>query len=200
MRWATCQPSRHSPVIVRMRRQEIQFLQWWFLVYHVDRWAEHEDPIFDGLYKQSSIRKARLELQRPTRTSNNFKASIDADVEQARLKIGSASSRLITRNGNMDLAVQVYNATKLKYEQGLAVTRRYTPYKRNSKWRNRIITALCGDAIGPHRLPESKPVNFNRNFDKSILYADERYCRLASCSLWCWRPANQSGKDSHRKG
>jgi outer membrane protein TolC len=76
-------------------------------------------PIFDGLYKQSSIRKARLELQKTNQNIEQLKASIDADVEQARLKIGSALITVDNQKRNMDLAVQVYNATKLKYEQGL---------------------------------------------------------------------------------
>ena len=76
-------------------------------------------PIFDGLYKQSSIRKARLELQKTNQNIEQLKAFIDADVEQARLKIGSALITVDNQKRNMDLAVQVYNATKLKYEQGL---------------------------------------------------------------------------------
>ena len=40
-------------------------------------------------------------------------------MEQARLKIGSALITVDNQKRNMDLAVQVYNATKLKYEQGL---------------------------------------------------------------------------------
>lgn len=76
-------------------------------------------PIFDGLYKQAHIRQARLELQKTNQNIEQLKASIDADVEQSRLKIASALVTVDNQKRNMDLAVQVYNTTKLKYEQGL---------------------------------------------------------------------------------
>ena len=56
------------------------------------------------------------------KTQNNIQqleASIENDVTVARLKITSALATVDNQKKNMELAEQVYNTTKLKYEQGL---------------------------------------------------------------------------------
>ena len=76
-------------------------------------------PLFDGFYKQAHIRQARLELQKTNQNMEQLKASIDSDVETAKLKIAAALVTVDNQKRNMDLAESVYNSTKLKYEQGL---------------------------------------------------------------------------------
>ncbi len=76
-------------------------------------------PLFDGFAKQARISKARLELQKTQNNMQQLEASIDNDVTVARLKINSALATVDNQKKNMELAEQVYNTTKLKYEQGL---------------------------------------------------------------------------------
>ncbi len=76
-------------------------------------------PIFDGFAKQARIAKAKLDLQKTQNNMQQLEASIDNDVTVARLKITSALATVDNQKKNMELAEQVYNTTKLKYEQGL---------------------------------------------------------------------------------
>lgn len=77
-------------------------------------------PIFDGFLKASNVRKAELELQKTNNQLENLKLSIDNDVVQARNRFKAAITTLDYQQKNMQLAEQVYNQTKKKYESGLA--------------------------------------------------------------------------------
>ena len=76
-------------------------------------------PIFDGFAKAARVSKARLELEKATNNLEQLKSSIDNDVVQATLKITSALATMDNQRRNMQLAEQVFNTTKKKYEQGL---------------------------------------------------------------------------------
>ncbi len=76
-------------------------------------------PIFDGGARNARIEKARLELQKTSNNIEQLKLSIDNDVAQAKLKMKNALATMESQKRNIQLAEQVYNTTKLKYEQGL---------------------------------------------------------------------------------
>lgn len=76
-------------------------------------------PIFDGFAKAARVSKARLELQQTNNNIEQLEASIDNDVEQANLSLTSSLITMDSQKKNMELAEQVYNTTKIKYEQGL---------------------------------------------------------------------------------
>lgn len=77
-------------------------------------------PIFDGFSRAANVRKAELELQKTNNQLENLKLSIDNDVVQARNRFKAAITTLDYQQKNMQLAEQVYNQTKKKYESGLA--------------------------------------------------------------------------------
>lgn len=76
-------------------------------------------PIFDGGAKNARIAQARYNVLKTENSLDNLKESIDNDVTQARINMKSAMLTLDNQKRNIDLAQQVYNSTKLKYEQGL---------------------------------------------------------------------------------
>ena len=76
-------------------------------------------PIFDGFAKAARVSKAKLELQKTSNNLEQLQATIDNDVEQARLSFTSSLLTIDNQKKNMELAEKVYNTTKLKYEQGL---------------------------------------------------------------------------------
>ncbi|MEJ7627392.1 MAG: TolC family protein [Ferruginibacter sp.] len=76
-------------------------------------------PIFDGFAKAARVSKAKLELEKTNNNIEQLKSSIDNDVEQSLIKITSSLLTMDNQKQNMILAEQVYNTTKLKYEQGL---------------------------------------------------------------------------------
>ena len=76
-------------------------------------------PIFDGGERQANINSARLNLQKLNNSVDQLKQSIDNDVAQARINMKSAILTMDAQKKNIELAQQVYNSTKLKYEQGV---------------------------------------------------------------------------------
>lgn len=76
-------------------------------------------PIFDGFSKDAKIKKAKLELQKTNNNLENLKQGIDMEVQQSRWKLKSSVLTIDAQRKNMELAEQVYNQTKKKYEQGL---------------------------------------------------------------------------------
>ena len=76
-------------------------------------------PIFDGGERNANIAYAKLNLQKMNNNVDQLKESIDNDVAQARINMKSAILTMDAQKKNIDLAQQVYNSTKLKYEQGV---------------------------------------------------------------------------------
>lgn len=75
-------------------------------------------PIFDGFAKDSRIKKSKMELTQTNNQIDNLQLSIDNEVAQARINFRSAISTMSYQKKNMDLAENVYNQTKKKYEIG----------------------------------------------------------------------------------
>jgi outer membrane protein TolC len=76
-------------------------------------------PIFDGGERNANIASAKLNLMKMNNNMDQLKASIENDVTQSRINMKSAILTMDTQKKNIELAQQVYNSTKLKYEQGL---------------------------------------------------------------------------------
>lgn len=76
-------------------------------------------PIFSGFSKNSQIESARITLRQTQNSLHQLKSSITNDINQSRLNMKTALYNMDTQEKNIQLADQVYNATKLKYEQGV---------------------------------------------------------------------------------
>jgi outer membrane protein len=76
-------------------------------------------PLFDGGERNANIATAKLNLMKLDNNVGQLKESIDNDVAQARINMKSALLTMDVQKKNIELAQQVYNSTKLKYEQGL---------------------------------------------------------------------------------
>lgn len=75
-------------------------------------------PIFDGFAKEANLQKAKIELQQTENQVTNLKLSIDNEVAVATNNYHNAINTLDVQKKNMDLAEQIYNQTKKKYEMG----------------------------------------------------------------------------------
>lgn len=75
-------------------------------------------PIFDGFEKAANVQKAKLQLQQTQNQLDYLKISIDNDIVKARNTFRSAVVTMDYQKKNMDLAQQVYDQTKKKYEVG----------------------------------------------------------------------------------
>ena len=76
-------------------------------------------PIFDGLAKAARVKTAKLQLEQTENSIRNLELTINKEVEETRINIRSAVATMEYQKKNMELAEEVYNQTKLKYEQGL---------------------------------------------------------------------------------
>lgn len=76
-------------------------------------------PIFEGFAKEARIKRAQLELQQTQNSMEELRLLIDNEVEQSRVNMRSAMASIDFQTKNMQLALEVYEQTKKKYEQGL---------------------------------------------------------------------------------
>ena len=105
-------------------------------------------PIFDGFAKAARVSKAKLELEKTNNNLEQFKSSIDNDVEQATLKITSSLLTMDAQKQNMQLAEKVYNTTKIKYDQGLGSNQEiYTAQSELKVAQNNYYSALYDSII-----------------------------------------------------
>lgn len=76
-------------------------------------------PIFDGFQKDSRIRQAKLNLQKTSNTIENLQRAIDFEQEAARIQVRNALVGLDVQERNLALAEEVFDKTKIKFEQGV---------------------------------------------------------------------------------
>ncbi|HYH15667.1 MAG TPA: TolC family protein [Flavisolibacter sp.] len=76
-------------------------------------------PIFDGFQRRYRTQQARLRVDQVDNNITNVKQVIDLQQTISRESLKSALYNLDTQERNLELALRVYNTTKLKFEQGL---------------------------------------------------------------------------------
>lgn len=76
-------------------------------------------PIFDGFAKDSRVKKAKFELQQTRNNKEMLKQSIDMEIEQSKIKMRNALFTVNAQKTNVNLAEEVFNVSRKKYEQGV---------------------------------------------------------------------------------
>jgi outer membrane protein TolC len=76
-------------------------------------------PIFTGFQRKYKITEAQLNLEKLNNNIQNVKQAIDLEQVATKENLKTALTNLDIQERNLDLAQKVYNATKLKFEQGL---------------------------------------------------------------------------------
>lgn len=76
-------------------------------------------PIFNGFITRSKIQQARIDLEKTQNQIEALKISIDSQVVTAKNNFNAAIASMDYQKKNMQLAENVYNQTKKKYEGGL---------------------------------------------------------------------------------
>lgn len=76
-------------------------------------------PIFDGFARNARIKRAQLEQQQNLNNVEILKLTIDRDVQQAINNYTNALATLDAQKRNRELAEQVYNTTRLKFQEGI---------------------------------------------------------------------------------
>ncbi len=76
-------------------------------------------PIFDGLRKHHTIQKSKLQLQQLENQADFLKNQIDLEIVQARVNLQNNLETLEVQQENLELAQEVFNVTKIKYQEGV---------------------------------------------------------------------------------
>ncbi|HET9746763.1 MAG TPA: TolC family protein [Chitinophagaceae bacterium] len=76
-------------------------------------------PIFDGFQKKYKIRQSQFTLEKVQNTLDQTKKGIDLERTVAKNTLTNAILTMDSQEKNMELAQNVYNTVKKKYEQGL---------------------------------------------------------------------------------
>lgn len=91
-----------------------------------DRWFELGSagvnlrlPIFDGLRKHNQIQRSKLQMQQIENSSRLLRNTIDLEVVQSRVQLENSASNLSVQEENLALAREVYDVTRIKYQEGV---------------------------------------------------------------------------------
>jgi outer membrane protein TolC len=76
-------------------------------------------PIFDGFSKHFKIQQAVITLQKSKNQQAQFEQAVQLEVAQAQASYNNALSSIKTQQRNAELAREVYDVTKTKYQQGV---------------------------------------------------------------------------------
>jgi outer membrane protein TolC len=76
-------------------------------------------PIFDGLYKSKLIQQNKLQIQQLGYQKKMLENSINLEVEDKRTSVQSNLDQLENQMENMKLAEEVYNTSRIKYQEGV---------------------------------------------------------------------------------
>ncbi len=76
-------------------------------------------PIFDGLMKSKKIQQNKLKIRQLNYQRSLLEKNIFVEVHEKRGQLRASLDRLKNQEENMELAREVYDHTKLKYQEGL---------------------------------------------------------------------------------
>ena len=76
-------------------------------------------PIFDGMQKKNKIRQSQFTLEKTVNNLDQAKKGIDMEKTISKITLNNAVLNMDVQEKNMQLAENVYNTVKKKYEQGL---------------------------------------------------------------------------------
>lgn len=95
-------------------------------VYQADRWFSTSFigvrvaiPIFDGLRKSYVIQQNRLQLKQLENVKYNTLQNIEVEEFQAKANLKNSLSALDVQRENRELAMEVFNMTRIKYQEGV---------------------------------------------------------------------------------
>jgi len=76
-------------------------------------------PIFDGLRKSHLVQQNRIQLAQIDNEMRYLKYSIDLEQEQASRDFANSLENLRIQEENMELALEVFQVTNIKYQEGI---------------------------------------------------------------------------------
>ncbi len=91
-----------------------------------DRWLNYgfvglslNVPIFDGFLKSSRIQRNRIQAKQIGQSFELLENNIDLEIRQSKVNMTNALDNMVAQKENMDLAEEIYNVTRIKYQEGI---------------------------------------------------------------------------------
>ncbi|MBK7816081.1 MAG: TolC family protein [Sphingobacteriaceae bacterium] len=75
-------------------------------------------PLFDGFQNHNRLQQSKINLMKTINNMDNLKNAIDLEIETSKSSLLNALSTLNIQKTNIELAKEVYDVAKKKYEQG----------------------------------------------------------------------------------
>jgi len=76
-------------------------------------------PVFDGLNKSYKIQQTRIKIDQIENSFSLLENSIDLEIQTAGINLDNALRNLESQETNMALSKEVYDVTKMKYQEGI---------------------------------------------------------------------------------
>lgn len=76
-------------------------------------------PIFDGFLKSNKIQQNKLQVEQIENQMSYLEKSIDLQIEQSQISLNSQLETLEVQKQNVELAQEVYDISKIKYQEGV---------------------------------------------------------------------------------
>ncbi len=76
-------------------------------------------PIFDGLRKSRQIQQRKIQVEQIENAFDEMRNRIEMEIIQSKADLESNLMSLELQKENMELAAEVYNITKIKYQEGV---------------------------------------------------------------------------------
>jgi outer membrane protein TolC len=119
--------------------------QRWFTISNVT--VALTMPLFNGFVTRSKITQTKIELERTRNEIEGLKRTIDSEVASAKNNFQSAISRMDFQKQNVELAANVYQQIKKKYELGLGSQTEINLAQNEWKAAQTNYTTALADAI-----------------------------------------------------
>uniref|UniRef100_UPI004048FAAD TolC family protein n=1 Tax=Fulvivirga sp. TaxID=1931237 RepID=UPI004048FAAD len=76
-------------------------------------------PIFDGLRKSYTIQQKKLQARQLENTQKDLQNAIDLEILKSKIGLNNSLESLKTQEENMKLAKEVFDITRIKYQEGV---------------------------------------------------------------------------------
>ncbi len=90
-------------------------------------------PIFDGFLKSNRIQKTKIQAKQIEQSFDLLENSIELEIKQAKINLSNAVDNMVMQRENTELAKEIYEVSRIKYEEGvgsnLEVTNADADYK-----------------------------------------------------------------------
>jgi outer membrane protein TolC len=90
-------------------------------------------PIFSGLSRKYRLDQAKIQLNKTKYNKELLEQSIDTEVKSTSTIYKNTRESLVFFKENMELAEEVYEVTKIKYEQGMTSSFELTSTEQDRK-------------------------------------------------------------------